>query len=191
MLSNMESTEGQNPDELRATLAAADEASRRLTSGMRLPAGTYPLFAVAIAVQLGTAAYGIAAQTVAGLGVVLGGLAFFFAVAAILLYRFRRLNGVSVDGLATQIVLASGGISSVVYLGALAGGIWAAFAAQWWLVALAAVIGGVGCAIGIRIWWRGYLHDPASHSRGTSPRVLALLAVGAFVGFVALMVFGR
>lgn len=187
----MESTEGQNPDELRASLAAADEASRRLTTGMRLPAGTYPLFAVAIAVQLGTAAYGIAAQTVAGLGVVLGGLALFFAVAAILLYRFRRLNGVSVDGLATQIVLASGGTASLVYLGALAGGIWAAFAAQWWLVALAAVIGGAACAIGVHLWWRSYRHDPANHTRGASPRMLAVFAVIACLGFVALMVFGR
>jgi hypothetical protein len=187
----MESSASPQPDDPQAALAAADAASRRLTAGMRLPGGTYPLFAGAVAVQLGTAAYGIAAQTVAGLGVVLAGLALFFGVAAILLHRFRRLNGASVDGLATQIVFASGGISSLVYLGALAAGIWAAFAAQWWLVALAAVLGGIGCAIGIRIWWRGYRHDPAAHARGTTPRVLAALAVAACVGFVVLMVVGR
>lgn len=191
MLSSMESSERPEPDDAGEALAAAEEASRRLTVGMRLPAGTYPLFAVAIAVQLGTAAYGIAAQTVAGLGVVLAGLAVFFAVASILLHRFRRLNGVSVDGLATQIVLASGGTASLVYLGALAGGIWAAFAGQWWLVALAALIGGIGCAIGVRLWWRRYRQNPATHATGATPRMLAVLAVVACLGFVALMVFGR
>jgi hypothetical protein len=175
-------------DPLRA-LARADAARRRLTSGLRLPAGFYPVFATAVAVQLGTAAYGIAAQTVRGLAVVFAGLAVFLGVAALMLHRFRRINGVRVDGLATEVVLAAGASASLVYLGALAAGIWAAFDSRWWLVATAAVCGGLGCAVGARRWWHAYRHDPDTHARGASPRALGALAVLASLGFAALLVF--
>ncbi|WP_421740200.1 hypothetical protein [Cellulomonas sp.] len=181
------STDPQDP---RTALAGADEARRRLTTNLRLPTGFLVVFASAVAVQLGTAAYGIAAQTTAGLAVVLAGLAVFLGTAALLLHRFSRLNGVRVDGLASQIVLAAGASASLVYLGALAAGIWAAFESQWWLVALAAVVGGIGCALGTRHWWRTYRHEPAAHARGASPRVLALLAVVACLGFAVLLVVG-
>ncbi|NUU18607.1 hypothetical protein HP550_15225 [Cellulomonas humilata] len=179
-----------DPDDARATLAMADEARGRLTAGLRLPPGFLVVFAAAVAVQLGTAAYGIAAQTVAGLAVVLAGLAVFLGGSALLLHRFSQVNGVRVDGLVSQIVLAAGASASLVYLGALAAGIWAAFASRWWLVVLAAVVGGVGCALGTRHWWRTYQHEPAAHARGASPRVLALLAVVACVGFAVLLVVG-
>ncbi|WP_421733078.1 hypothetical protein [Cellulomonas sp.] len=179
-----------DPDDARAALAVADEARRRLTAGLRLPTGFLEVVAAAVAVQLGTAAYGIAAQTVAGLAVVLAGLAVFLGVSVLLLHRFSRVNGVRVDGLASQIVLAAGASASVVYLGALAAGIWAAFESRWWLVVLVAVAGGVGCALGTRHWWRTYTHEPAAHARGASPRVLALLAVVACVGFAVLLVVG-
>ena len=148
------------------------------------------MLATAVAVQLGAAAYGIAAQTVAGLAVALAGVAVFLGVAAFLLHRFRRINGVRVDGLASQIVLAAGGAASLVYLGALAAGTWAAFESRWWLVAVAAVVAGVGCALGARRWWHAYRDDPAAHAGGASPRVLAALAVLACLGFAALLVFG-
>jgi hypothetical protein len=179
----------QDPDDPRTALAVADQARRRLTTGLRLPAGLYLVLATAVAVQLGAAAYGIAAQTVAGLAVVLAGLAVFLGVAALMLHRFRRINGVRVDGLASQIVLAAGASASLVYLGALAAGIWAALESLWWLVAVAAVAGGVGCALGARHWWHAYRHDPAAHARGASPRLLGALAVVACLGFAALLVF--
>ncbi|WP_315094941.1 hypothetical protein [uncultured Cellulomonas sp.] len=178
------------PDDPRAALGVADDARRRLTAGLRLPTGFLPVLAAAVAVQLGTAAYGIAAQTVSGLAVVLAGLAVFLGAAALLLHRFSRVNGVRVDGLASQVVLASGAGASLVYLGAFAGGTWAAFESQWWLVALAAAVGGIGCALGTRHWWRTYRHDPAAHARGASPRVLATLAVIACVGFAVLLAVG-
>jgi hypothetical protein len=190
ILSTMESIPAsREPDDQRAALAAADEARRRLTTGLRLPSGLYPVLAAAVAVQLGTAAYGIAAQTVAGLAVVLAGLAVFLGVAALALHRFRRINGVRVDGLASQVVLAAGASASLIYLGALAAGIWAAFESQWWLVAMAAAAGGIGCALGARRWWRAYRHDPAAHARGASPRMLGALAGVACVGFAALLLF--
>jgi len=188
----MESTPAQHdPDEARASLAAADDARRRLTGGLRLPAGLYPSLAVAVAVQLGTAAYGIAAQSLVGLGIAFAGLAVLFGTAAVLLHRFHRINGVTVDGLTSQLALAPGGPAMLAYLGALAAGIWAAFASVWWIVVVAAIAGGIACAFGTRQWWRGYLTDPSTHARGASPRLLAVLAATAGVGFVALAVFGR
>lgn len=168
----------------------ADDARRRLTAGLRLPTGFYPALATGIAVQVGAAAYGIAAQTVAGVAVALGGAAVFLGVAALLLHRFSRVNGVRVDGLASQVVLAAGARASLVYLGALAVGIVAAFDSRWWLVAVAAVVAGAGCALGVRHWWRAYRQDPAAHAGGASPRVLAALAVVACLGRAALLVLG-
>ena len=77
-----------------------------------------------------------------------------------------------------------------VYLAALAAATWAAFASLWWLVAVAAVVGGVGYALGARHWWHAYRHDPAAHARGASPRMLGALAVLACLGFAALLVVG-
>jgi hypothetical protein len=90
------------------------------------------------------------AETVTGLVVVLVGLAVFLGIAALLLHRFRPINGVRVDGLVSQIVLAAGASDSLIYLGAFAAGVLAAFASLWWLVAAAAVAGGIGCALGAR-----------------------------------------
>ena len=132
----------RDPEDPRTALAGADEARRRLTTSLRLPAGFFPVFAAGVAVQVGTAAYGIAAQTVTGVAVALAGVAVFLGVAALLLHRFSRVNGVRVDGLASQVVLAAGASASLVYLGALAVGIVAAFESRWWLVAVAAVVGG-------------------------------------------------
>lgn len=174
----------------RDPLTAADDARRRLTAGLRLPTGFYPALATGIAVQVGAAAYGIAAQTATGVAVALAGVAVFLGVAALLLHRFSRINGVRVDGLASQVVLAAGARASVAYLGALAVGIVAAFGSRWWLVAVAAVAAGVGCALGVRHWWHDYRHDPAAHARGASPRVLAVLAVVACLGCAALLVLG-
>lgn len=168
----------------------ADQARRQLTSGLRLSAGHYLVLATAVAVQIGTAAYGIAAQTVAGLAVVLADLAVFLGVAALMLHRFRRINGVRVGGLTSQILFAAGASASLGYLGAFAAGIWAAFYSLWWLVAMAAVAGGIGCALGARHWWQVYRHDPAAQARGASPRQLGAFAVLACLGFAALVLFG-
>ena len=187
----MESTSiQQEPEDPREALAVADKALRRLTDGLRLPAGLFPLLAAAVALQLATAAYGIAAQTVTGLVVVLVGLAAFLGTAALLLHRFRRINGVRVDGLVSHVVLAAGASDSLIYLGAFAAGVWAAFASLWWLVAAAAVAGGIGCALGAQHWWHTYRSNPAAHARGVSPRMLGVLAVLACLGIAGLVVFG-
>ncbi len=179
-----------DPDDQHTALSGAEEARRRLTDGLRLPAGFSPVLATAVAVQMSSAAYGIAAQTTAGLAVVVAGLAVFLAAAALMLHQFRRINGVRVDGLASQVVLGEGATRSLVYLGAFAGALWAAFGSQWWLVAVAAALGGLGSALGARHWWNTYRHDPATHAHGASPRMLGALAAAACLGFAGLLFFG-
>ena len=174
----------------RFVLASADEARQRLAAGLRLPTGLHPALAAAVAVQVSTAAYGIASQTAAGLAVALAGVAVFLGVAALTLHQFRRINGVRVDGLASQIVLGAGATSTSVYVCAFGAATWAAFGSRWGLVAAAAVAGGVGYAFGALRWWHAYRHDPAAHAGGASPRVLAALAVVACLGLVALLVAG-
>ena len=171
-------------------LGVADQARQRLAAGLRLPAGLFPALAAAVAVQVGTAAFGIAQQTAAGLAVLLAGLTVFLLVAALALHQFRRINGVRVDGLASQIILGTGATSTLVYLGALAAATWAAFESLSWLVALAALVGGAGYALGVRQWWHAYRHDPVAHASGASPRLLAALGVLACLGFAALLVVG-
>lgn len=191
MLSVMESKPvQQNPDDPRSVLASADLAYQRLAAGLRLPTGLYPALAAAVAVQVGTAAYGIADHAAAGLAVALAGVAVFLGMAALALYRFRRINGVRVDGLASQIVLGTGATSTSIYVCALGAATWAAFESRWWLVAAAALTGGVGYAFGALRWWHAYRHDPATHASGASPRVLAALAVAACLGLIALLVTG-
>ncbi len=188
----METNSGpQESDDPRSALAVADQARQRLADALRLPTGLHPALAAAVAVQMGTAAYGIANHSAPGLAVALAGVAVFLGVAALALSRFQRINGVRVDGLASQIVLGTGTVSTVVYVAAFGAATWAAFAQRWWLVAVAAAAGGVGYALGTTQWWRAYRHDPATHAGGTSPRMLATLAILACLGLVALLAASR
>ena len=191
ILSTMESSPGQqNPPDPRSELAVADQARQRLAEGLRLPAGLHPVLAAAVAVQVGAAAYGIAAQTTTGLAVALAGVALLMGVAALLLHQFRRINGVRVNGLSSQIVLGTGGTSTLIYLGGFAAATWAAFESRGWLVAAAAVAAGAGYAFGTLRWWHAYRNDPAAHASAASPRMFAALAVLAGLGFVALLIAG-
>jgi hypothetical protein len=107
-----------------------------------------------------------------------------------LLYQFRRINGVRVDGLSSQIVLGTGGTSTLIYMSGFGVATWAAFEPRWWLVAAAAVAAGVGYAFGTFRWWHAYRQDPATHAGGASPWVLAALAVLACLGLVVLLIAG-
>ena len=191
MLSNMESTTpSEHPEDPEQAIAAADEASHRFAAGLRQPAGFHEALATAVAVQVGTAGYGVAAQSTAGLAVALAGVAAFFGVAALMLHRFRQINGVRVDGLTSQVVLGTGALATGVYVCAFGAATWAAFESQWWLMTTAAVVGGVGYAVAARRWWHAYQQDPAAHAGGVSPRMLALLAAVACLGLVVLVVNG-
>ena len=180
----------QDPDDPGRVLAAADHASHRLAAGLRLPTGFHPALAAAVAIQIGTAAYGIAAQSGTGLAVALGGVAVFLGVAALALYRFRQVNGVRVDGLTSQVVLGTGPLATGIYVCTFGAATWAAFESQWWLVVAAAAVGGAGYALSARQWWHAYQQDPAAHAAGVSPRTLTVLAALACLGLVVLLVNG-
>ena len=77
----------------------------------------------------------------------------FLAVAALVLFQFRRINGVRVDGLASTIILGTGTTSTLVYMGTFAAATWAAFESRWWLVVAAAVVGGAAYAFSAHRWW--------------------------------------
>jgi hypothetical protein len=187
----MESKSPQGrPADPRVEMALANQASRRLAEGLRLPTGFFAALAVTVAAQMGSAAYGISLQSTAGLAIALAGVTIFLGVAALLVRQFQRVNGVRVDGLASQVVLGGGATSSAAYLVAFGATTWAAFEARWWLTATAAVIGGAGYAISALRWWQSYRHDPAAHAGGASPRMLGALAILAATGFVVLVVMG-
>ena len=152
------------------------------------PPALHPALATAIAVQLGHRCLRHRQSDDCGArgGTGRGGV--FLGVATVTLYQFRRINGVRVDGLASQIVLGSGATPTLAYVGAFAAATWAAFDSRWWLVTAAAVAGGIGYAFGVLRWWHAYQHDPARHVGGATPRVLAALAVLACLGLVALMI---
>jgi hypothetical protein len=180
----------RDPDHARAALVAADQARERLSAGLRLPRGLHPVLGGAVALQIGTAAVGIMRQTTAGMVLLGAGLAVFLAVAGWALLAFRRINGVRVDGFASQVVLGTGAVATTTYVGAFVVATWAAFESQWWLVVAASVAGGVGYALGARQWWHAYRADPAAHAAGSSLVVLAILALSAIAGLVALVVMG-
>ena len=180
----------QDPDDIGRALAAAKQTGDRLAGGLRLPKGFHPALAAAVAVQIGTAAYGIAAQTVTGLVVALAGVAVFLGVAALALHRFQEINGVRVDGLTSQVVMGAGALATGIYVCTFGAATWAAFESRWWLVVAAAAVGGAGYALGARQWWHAYRQDPAGHAGGVSPRMLAVLAALACLGLVVLLVNG-
>jgi hypothetical protein len=118
----------------------------------------------------------------------MAGAAVFLGVAVLTLRQFRRVNGVRIDGLASQVVL--GATPTLVYAGAFGAATWAAFESHWWLAGAAAVAGGAGYAFTVLRWWHAYRHDPARHAGGASPRMLAVLAVFACLGLVVLLAAG-
>jgi hypothetical protein len=122
--------------------------------------------------------------------VALAGVAVFLAAAGVVLHGFRRINGVRVDGLASQIVLGAGATATGAYVCAFGAATWAAFESRWWLVVAAALAGGAGYALGGRRWWHAYQQDPSAHAGGASPQVLATLAVLSCLGLVVLIVGG-
>ncbi len=179
------------PDEAAAALGAADASRDQLVRGLRLPPLFHPSIGAAVAVQIATAAIGLAAYDTRpgpGLWLVVGGLAVFVVVAAVQLAAFRRINGVWVGGLAHRAVLGTSTTASTVEAIALGAALWAAFASRPWLAVVAAVAGGIGYAWSGRRWVRAYLADPASQARGQSMGWVVVLALLAVAGLVALMV---
>jgi hypothetical protein len=176
------------PDEAAAALRVAATAGTGLASGLSLPSYLYVSIGAAITVQIGASAVGITAQNAWGLGIVIAGVLILFAVGSIQIRRFRSLNGVRVRGFESRVIGGMANLASTAYGVAFGGALWAAVVEAWWLVAVFSVLGGVGYAVSGQRWWRAYQHDPAANSRGDSAVWLALLALAAGAGMVALAI---
>jgi len=179
------------PDEAAAALAEAERSGTRLAAELRLPPYFHGALAVAVAVQIGTAALGAATEEAWAFVALGAGVLVFVLVAGLLLVSFRHINGARVDGLASRVVFGSGSLASTTYCLALGAAVWAAFEEVWWLVPIAAVAGGLGYAASGQRWLRAYRRDPAAHSRGESAALLAVIGTLALAGLVLLLVVGR
>ncbi len=172
------------PAQASAALAAAEASRATLAEAIVLPSWFFTSIGAAITVQIATAAVAIGANT---LWPLVAGVLVFAAVAAAQLWRFRRLSGTWLGGLASRVVLGTAGAASLAYAAALAAAVWAAGGGHWWAVAVCSVAGGAGYALSGRRWMRGYRADPAAQARGESPLQVAVLAAVAVVCLAALL----
>jgi hypothetical protein len=181
----MESSQDR-PTPAEATVALLDAEAARATLAGRIatPSWFFASMCLAITVQIATTAAGLGAGAPWS---VAAGLAVFAAVAAVQLARFRRANGVWLGGFASRVVLGTSTAASVSYTVALAAAIWAAYADQWWLVALWSAAGGAAYALSGGRWIRSYRGDPAAHARGESLAWLVLAAAVALSGLALLV----
>jgi len=175
------------PSDPSGELAAAEVARQRLTGGLRLPSWFHTSLGVAVTIQIGAAAYGIAEQTGRGIAVAVAGCLPFVLVAWVQVARFRRLNGVRVDGFVSRAVLGTSTWAVLAEGAGLAGAVWAAMEDQAGLAGAVAVAGGAGYAAAARLWWRAYQRDPAGHARAESPATLVGYGLVAVVALVLLV----
>ncbi|KGN34387.1 hypothetical protein N802_12325 [Knoellia sinensis KCTC 19936] len=184
----MESNEPPSgADDAASLLASADDATARWAGRLTLPSFFHSAIGAAIALQVATAAYGIAVDSTRARIAMGAGLLVFVVTAVVQLLRFRSRNGVWISGLASRAVLGTANASATAYVLSLGAAVWAAFAERWWLVVVVALAGGLGYAVAGRRWWRRYQGDPAANARAESPGVIAAVAVLALAGLVLLL----
>ena len=185
MLSGMESTpEHPSPADASAALADAEASRSALAKSIATPSWLFTSLGVAIAVQIATAAVGLARGAP---WLLVAGVALFLAVAGVQLLRFRQLSGVWLGGFVSRVVLGTGTLASASYVVALGAAIWAAYGGWWWLVAWWSILGGAAYALSGRRWMRAYRAQPAVHGRGEPALWLALLTIAAIAGLVLLV----
>jgi hypothetical protein len=173
-----------------AQLAQAEGLRTRIAGGLRLPTGFHVVLGSSVAVQMATAAVGVAAQTGLGLTVVLVGCAQFAVVALVLSWRFRVVNGAWVGGVLARSVLGMTTTASWAYGVPFALAVWAALAGHDWLAVLVSVAGGTAYAAAGRRWWAAYGRDPAGHAEGYSATVFGAMAVVTVAGVAVLIGLG-
>ena len=185
MFSSMESTsEHPTPADASAALADAEASCSALANSIATPSWLFTSLGVAIAVQIATAAVGLA---LGAPWLLVAGVALFLAVAGAQLLRFRQLSGVWLGGFVSRVVLGTGTLASASYVVAFGAAIWAAYGGWWWLVALCSILGGAAYALSGRRWMRSYRAQPAVHGRGEPALWLALLTIAAIAGLVLLV----
>ena len=180
----MESSEV--PSDLSA-LRDAEQARDELAASVALPPGYDLAIGAAVAVQIATTAVGLFLDETWALWALAGGVVLFGVVAAVQLWRFTRLNGVRVRGLAGKVVFGSAVTASAGYAVAAVVAYVAAAQDLWWLTGVAAVCGGVVYVLSGRRWLRAYRREPARLGAAESTLWVVLAVVLAGAGLVLLV----
>jgi hypothetical protein len=165
-------------------LADAEAARSRLTDRVVVPVWFWAVLGAAIALQIATAAFGLADDRPA---LLVYGLAGFALVASAQLALLRRRSGVWLGGFASRVVLGTGHSASLVYAFALAAAVWAAFEGPAWLAVAVSVAGGAGYVIAGQRWLRDYRVEPDEHALGEPVLWLVGLGAMAVAGLVLLL----
>lgn len=179
-------------DEARDALAHVAAAQHRIADGLQLPPYFYSSIGLAIAVQVATMGVAISGplSAAASLASLIGGILVFLLLAGVPLWRFRRLNGAWVDGLASRVVLGTSFLSSLVYALGMCAAAFAGLERAWWAVVASAALTGVAYAWAGRRWWAAYRRNPQGHVPGES-LVTSVALVLLAVGFLVLAVLSR
>jgi hypothetical protein len=179
------------PEDAAAALAEAEGSRAQLAGGLGLPPFFYSSIGVTVAVQIATAAVEVAFDTGWTRLLAIGGAALFALAASVQLSRFRRLNGVRIEGLTSRVVLGTGPVTAISYALALGAAFWAALTGLWWLVVVCACTGGLAYTLNGRRWLRLYRGDPATHARAESAGWLAVIAALALAALTLMVLVGR
>jgi membrane protein implicated in regulation of membrane protease activity len=183
MLSNMESEYGADA----AALHDAERARDDLAADLVVPPGYDLAIGAAVAVQIASSVVGLTvdhgwARTLLAVGNVAFGV-----VAVLQIVRFRRLNGVRVQGFVSRVILGSAMTASFGYGAALVAAYVAALRDLWWLAGLAALAGGLVYVLSGRRWLRAYRKEPGRLGRAESALWMAVLVGLAAAGLVLLV----
>ena len=124
----MESSSEPRHSEVDAASAISDidTAQRELAAALVIPRGFYASIGAAIAIQIATLAIGV--QNADRLWLSLAGGLVFVVVAGVQIRRFQRQNGARIASLVSRVVLGTSTLVSVIYVAAMVGATWAAFA---------------------------------------------------------------
>ncbi|TJZ77064.1 hypothetical protein FCG67_14550 [Rhodococcus oryzae] len=181
-------TPGVGPSEAADALEAAEASRSGLARGVVIPPWTHVWLGAAVAVQIATAAVGLTWGQGSAPWWIAAGVVVYGAVAWWQLRRFRRANGVRLEGFASRVVFGAAAMATVGYLA----GLVAAYAAMthgwWWLAAPAAAAGGVAYAVSGRHWVASYRREPARLATAESVVWLVVLGVLALGGLVLLVI---
>src|SRR3954451_5463047 len=105
--------ENMDPAAAAAALAASDHARSATARSVRVPRGHDVLIGAAVAVQIATAVIGLASADDVGateatvVAWVAAGAVVFLVAALVEVVRFRRINGVRLDGFTSRVVLGT------------------------------------------------------------------------------------
>jgi len=183
MLSIMESEYGADA----AALHDAERARQELAGDLVLPPGYDLAIGASVAFQIATSVVGLTVEDRWARTLLVVGVVVFGVVAWLQVVRFRRLNGVQVQGFVSRVILGSAMTASFGYAVALVAAYAAALRDLWWLAGLAALAGGVVYVLSGRRWLRAYRQEPDRLGRAESALWMAVLVGLAAAGLVLLV----